>query len=123
MSHPHDEADHQPIRSAISRIVEFAGKNGQLVWAPRGVPEKFLDVRIGFWPIFLGLAGNNIDRKKGIWGALKQRQMLIDKIENLSAMLTVTNAGADDDFVDRRQIKCPKVTNLNQRCLASSHSA
>jgi hypothetical protein len=76
--------------------------------------EEFLQVRIGLRAVFLGFAGDDIDREEGARLAVEVGPMLVDELEHGGPVLAVADAGADDDLVERGEVDVGGILDLAQ---------
>ena len=64
--HSHDEADHETVDKAVARIIQLAGKDGQLLWLPGDFSQKLAQVGVGLRLVLFRFSGNDIDREKSV---------------------------------------------------------
>ena len=111
---PHDEPYHQAIEKTVFGIVDLAGENRELPGFPGDSLEEFEQIGIGVRLVFFWFARHHIHGKKGVGLAVQQLLVALDEIDHLGTVLAVTDAGADDDFVESRQIDTLPVIDGDQ---------
>jgi hypothetical protein len=97
---PHDESNNLALKEGVALIVDLASEHCEQDRPPSGLPDESFHVGVRARRVFSWLSGKGIDREKGAWPAIQRA--LIDPYEvvDLRAMLAVTDAGTDNDFVE-----------------------
>jgi len=102
--HPHDEADHLPIKVAIFLVFEPSGENCQMLGLPVDLLEEFHQIGIGVGLVFFGFSCDNIDRKESIGLTVEQGLVFFDEIIDLLVVFAISDTGSDHDLLERFQI-------------------
>lgn len=113
--YPHNEADDLPVEEAVTGIVDFSRKHSQFSGSPRQALQEFDHVGIGVGMAFFRFAGDQIDGEKRVRPCSEYRPVALQVLDQLGAMLAVTNTGTHHNLVVRRQVEARTVGQRDHR--------
>ena len=113
VGHEHDQANHEAVEKAVTRVVQLAGKNTGQFWCPGNLLQKFDQVGVSFRLILFRLSRHDVHREERVRLTFQQCLMALDELFHQRLVIAITDTGADDDLVKGGQVQ---PVGLGKRC-------